>query len=358
MIWNRIYLSLLLIIISMFSCGNMQSDKKTISNNNKINEKDMTEVSEIYLAGGCFWGTEYFMQQIPGVLQTEVGYANGKTDNPTYEEVCSGKSGHAETVRVAYNPKQVALSTLLELYFKTIDPTAINRQGNDVGSQYRTGIYFTNPDDEQVAKRELEILQKQYTQPIVVEVRPLDNFFKAEEYHQDYLEKNPRGYCHISPDLIEWVRNYTTQSRYSKPDRLELKERLTPIQYTVTQENGTERAFQNEYWNEERAGIYVDITTGEPLFVSSDKFDSGCGWPAFSRPISAELLVQLRDSTHGMERIEVRSKLGDAHLGHVFPDGPKAQGGLRYCINSAALRFISKADMEAEGYGDYLYLIK
>ena len=156
MIWNRIYLSLLLIIISMFSCGNMQSDKKTISNNNKINEKDMTEVSEIYLAGGCFWGTEYFMQQIPGVLQTEVGYANGKTDNPTYEEVCSGKSGHAETVRVAYNPKQVALSTLLELYFKTIDPTAINRQGNDVGSQYRTGIYFTNPDDEQVAKRELE----------------------------------------------------------------------------------------------------------------------------------------------------------------------------------------------------------
>ena len=193
---------------------------------------------------------------------------------------------------------------------------------------------------------------------MVVEVAPLDNFYDEELYHQDYLDKNPRGYCHITPKMMAIARNTHKAAVYSKPSKEELKECLTPIQYEVTQENGTEPPFRNEYWNEKREGIYVDITTGEPLFLSTDKFDSGCGWPSFTRPIGGELIVQKRDESHGMNRVEVRSRLGEAHLGHVFTDGPMEDGGLRYCINSASLRFIPKEDMEREGYGEYVTLVK
>ena len=273
----------------------------------------MNTQSEIYFAGGCFWGTEHFMKQIDGVTNTRVGYANGKISikNPTYEQVCNDNTGFAETVEVSYDPRQADLKLLIELFFKTIDPTSINRQGNDIGSQYRTGIYYTNTDDLPIIKETVEALAKNYTKPIVVEIQPLSNFYPAEDYHQDYLDKHPDGYCHISPDLFDFARKANN----------------------------------------------VDITTGEPLFISTDKFDSGCGWPSFSKPIDKSLVMEKTDLSHGMKRIEIRSKTGDAHLGHVFNDGPADKGGLRYCINSASLRFIPKAKMEEEGYADYLPLL-
>lgn len=324
----------------------------------QISIAKMEKQSEIYLAGGCFWGTEHFMKQVRGVESTEAGYANGNTKNPTYEEVCHNNTGFAETVKVVYNPQEVSLGLLLDLYFKTIDPTSIDRQGNDRGPQYRTGIYYTDPADLPVIRNSISALEKNYTKPIVVEVEPLKNFYKAEGYHQDYLDKHPGGYCHINPQLFELARRANAKTNYKKKDDATLRSVLSPEQYAVTQKNATEPAFHNEYWKEKREGIYVDVTTGEPLFVSTDKFDSGCGWPSFSKPIDKNLIEEKLDASHGMLRMEVRSKTGDAHLGHVFTDGPKDKGGLRYCINSASLRFIPKEKMKAEGYGAYLPLLE
>ncbi len=314
---------------------------------------------EIYFAGGCFWGTEHFMQQIEGVLSTQVGYANGNKENPTYQEVCTGTTHFAETVKVAYHPEKADLPFLIDLFFKTIDPTSLNRQGFDVGTQYRTGIYYVDPSDKAVIERTVKQLAQNYKEPLQVEIKPLQNFYPAEDYHQKYLDKNPGGYCHIHPGLFDMARKARMKkTTYAKPDPSKLREQLTPLQYAVTQENATEPPFKNAYWDEDRKGIYVDVTTGEPLFVSTDKFDSGCGWPSFSKPIDAARMVEKSDHSHGMIRTEVRSATGDAHLGHVFNDGPKDKGGLRYCINSASLRFIPKEKMELEGYGDYLELVK
>ena len=316
---------------------------------------DMTQTKEIYLAGGCFWGTEHFLKQVRGVVATEVGYANGHTERPTYEEVCQHHTGFAETVRVTYAPEQLSLRQLLDLYFLTIDPTSLNRQGGDVGDQYRTGIYYTDSTDLPVIQAALSALQSKYNKPLAIELAPLKNFYNAEDYHQDYLDKNPSGYCHIRPELFRIARE---ANPYVRPSDSELRQRLTATQYAVTQHAATEHPFDNDYWNEHREGIYVDITTGEPLFVSADKFDSGCGWPSFSRPIDNKLLEEHQDKTLGMLRIEVRSKTGKAHLGHVFDDGPKERGGLRYCINSAALRFVPRDSMVQQGYGKYLPLLQ
>lgn len=295
----------------------------------------------IYFAGGCFWGTEHFFKKIYGVTDTETGYANSVVDNPSYKEVCSGKTDAAETVKVVYDPRLISLGKLADLYFMTIDPTAVNQQGPDVGTQYRTGIYYTSP--EQLAELTPIVEREASRHPgrFAVEVEPLRNFYPAEEYHQDYLDKNPGGYCHLPSRLFRLAAEANRcPSRYEKPSQEELRHRLTPMQYAVTQENETEPPFRNEYWKEHRKGVYVDVTTGEPLFVSADKFDSGCGWPAFAKPIDSVSIKYVRDTSHGMNRTEVRSAVGDAHLGHVFEDGPSARGGLRYCINSAALRFI------------------
>lgn len=316
-------------------------------------------MSEIYLAGGCFWSTEKYLSSIPGVLSTQAGYANGTTDSPTYEEVCSQSTGHAETVRVVYDPQKLSLEFLLELYYGSINPLSLNRQGGDVGRQYRTGIYYTDANDLPVIEQSLARLQKRYDRRIAIEVKPLSNYFPAEEYHQKYLDKNPGGYCHIAPAQFEKVKQAVVNpADYSLPDDEALRGRLTPLQYQVTQQQATEPPFQNEFDHQFRPGIYVDITTGEPLFSSSDKFDSGCGWPSFAKPIDPNVVREQTDSSHGMLRTEVKSRVGDAHLGHVFPDGPKELGGQRYCINSAALRFIPKEEMEREGYGYLLPLVR
>ncbi|WP_411911995.1 peptide-methionine (R)-S-oxide reductase MsrB [Chryseobacterium salviniae] len=343
------------------SCGDAKTKSTAFKKENET-IMDNRNVKEVYFAGGCFWGTEHFFQQVRGVVGTEVGYANGNKVNPTYEEVISHTTGFAETVKVKYDPEQVDLKLLIDLYFKTIDPTSLNKQGNDRGDQYRTGIYSTDKETEAIVKAEVARLAKNYSKPVVVETIPLKNFYKAEDYHQDYLDKNPGGYCHIEPGLFEMARNANPpkkkETQYQKPDKKVLKEKLTAEQYNVTQENGTERPFQNEYWDETREGIYVDITTGEPLFISTDKFESGCGWPSFSKPITKQLVEEKLDRSHGMTRVEVRSKTGDAHLGHVFNDGPEDKGGLRYCINSASLKFIPKAEMKEKGYGEYIALLE
>ena len=315
-------------------------------------------MSEIYLAGGCFWGTERYLSSIRGVLSTQVGYANGNTESPTYEDVCYRNTGHAETVRVVYDPAVLPLDFLLALYYESIDPVAVNRQGGDHGAQYRTGIYYVDDGDLPVIERSIAQLRERYADPIAIEVEPLRGFSPAEDYHQKYLDKNPGGYCHIPKPLFEKAaKAVVNPSLYRAPDADTLRRTLTREQYEVTQNSATEPPFQNEFWNTFDPGIYVDITTGEPLFVSSDKFESGCGWPSFSKPIDPGVTREKQDSSHGMDRTEVRSRAGNAHLGHVFPDGPRQTGGLRYCINSAALRFIPKEAMEREGYGDLLHLI-
>lgn len=311
---------------------------------------------EIYLAGGCFWGLEKYLSSIPGVLETETGYANGKTEQPTYEEVCRHDTGHAETVKVVYDPALISLKRLLSMFYQVIDPVSVNRQGNDVGTQYRTGIYYIEEEDAAVIRASLTELQERFHRPIAIEDGPLENYNQAEEYHQKYLDKNPGGYCHINPSWFERAsQSVVDPYEYHMPDPEELKRRLDPVQYRVTMENATEPPYQNEFWDRYEQGIYVDITTGEPLFSSQDKFEA-CGWPSFTRPIDPESVLSKNDFSHGMIREEVRSRVGDIHLGHVFEDGPADRGGLRYCINSAALRFIPKEKMEEEGYGKFLSL--
>ena len=310
-------------------------------------------MKEIYLAGGCFWGVEKYLSMIRGVLDTHTGYVNGNTDKTDYESVCSG-SGHTEAVKVFYNSDIISLERILSIFYESIDPLSINKQGNDRGIQYRTGIYYTDNKDEPVIRKSLLDLEEILSEKPAIEFMPLKNWCVAEEHHQKYLDKNPRGYCHISPKLFEKAENANPIVKYERKTDEDLKKELTDIQYSVTMENSTEKPFTGEYWDFFGKGIYVDVTTGEPLFLSTDKFDSGCGWPSFSAPVSSEVIIEKKDETYGMNRTEVRSKTGDAHLGHVFNDGPKEKGGLRYCINSASLRFVPYEKMEDEGYGFFI----
>lgn len=361
-----IYFVLALVSLSPLPFTHLEA-KMTTDTQNQVAP---VEQAVIYFAGGCFWGVEEYFSRIPGVLDARSGYANGHTENPTYHQVCTGLTGHAETVEVRYDPSQVSLETLTEQFFEIIDPTSLNRQGNDRGTQYRTGIYYTHPEEQARFERILTEKQTHYARPIVVELMPLKNFYLAEDYHQDYLKKNPNGYCHIDFSSLKKLptvppsKNAPTpkdvlgEKTYHVPSASEIKEQLTPLEYEVTQQCGTEAPFTGKYWNNHRAGLYVDVVTGEPLFSSSDKYDSGSGWPSFTKPIHGDALKTHEDRSYGMIRTEVRSRHGNSHLGHVFTDGPQDKGGLRYCINSASLRFIPYEDLEKEGYGAYKALIQ
>ena len=301
----------------------------------------------IYLAGGCFWGIEHLMQSMPGVIDAQSGYANGRrAEDANYTTICNTDTGFRETVRVEYDPEQISLDAILLAYFYVIDPTVQNRQGNDIGSQYQTGVYYTNDKARETVERIAE-LERSRSAEFYVEIGPL-----LKEYHQDYLQNNPFGYCHIP---LEEIRLFSSlridPGDYKKPAEEAIRDMLSVEQYAVTQENGTEYPFQNEFWNQFEKGIYVDVVSGEPLFSSTDKFESSCGWPAFSKPIEEPVLVELEDRSHGMLRTEVRSRAGNSHLGHVFENDPESPNGVRYCINSASLRFIPYAQMEDEGYG-------
>lgn len=316
-------------------------------------------LKSIWLAGGCFWGLEAYMDRVPGVADVVSGYANGKTENPTYEDVVYNGTGHAETVQVKYDPSMISLDELLNYFFRVINPTILNQQGADIGSQYRTGIYYSDEAAElAVIEKAVETEQNEHKAMIVTEVLPLVHFFPAEERHQNFLDKNPTGYCHIDFDkLYEEESIVVDPNKYVRPSDIERKAMLTDQQYNVTQMDETEYAFENEFHDNHEPGIYVDIVTGEPLFSSKDKYDSGCGWPSFVKPIDIESIIFLQDESYGMIRTEVRSRVGDSHLGHVFTDGPIDRGGLRYCINSASLRFIHLENMVEEGYGFFLPVV-
>ncbi len=313
---------------------------------------------EIYLAGGCFWGTEAYLKRIPGVLETEVGYANSSVPDPTYEQVCSGATGAAETVRVVFDADVLPLPLLLAAYLRTVDPFALNRQGNDVGTQYRTGIYWTDPADEAAVVSALVNLARTAGKNPRIEAGQLQNFYPAEAYHQDYLGQNPLGYCHVNlADADAFVAEHAAdfaiaREGYARPDDDAIRAQLSSEAFEVTQHAATDRAHTHPYDQQFEDGIYVDVVSGEPLFSSRDKFDAGCGWPSFSRPIAQSVVAEAVDgSIPGMPRVEVRSTAADSHLGHVFPDGPAELGGQRYCINGSALRFIPVDQLEAEGYG-------
>ena len=368
-----ILVSLMLIAVAL---GNATSDDynkykngEIFMNNSGLPENpnlkvdySSSELKNIWLAGGCFWGVEAYMARVPGIADVTSGYANGKTENPTYQDVCYNNTGHAEAVQVSYDPARIDLVGVLEEFFKIIDPVTLNRQGNDRGSQYRTGIYYQDEADLKVINGVVAEEQKKYSKKIVTEVEPLRHYYLAEEYHQDYLEKNPGGYCHVSFDTLPTAPDEELpsldQSRYNKPDLSTLRITLTKEQFDITQNSGTEYPGTGIYDQHFEKGIYVDVVTGEPLFSSNDKFDAGCGWPSFSKPIADEVIEENIDRKFGMTRTEVRSRAGDSHLGHVFTDGPVESGGLRYCINSASLRFIPIEKMADEGYGDLINLIE
>ena len=338
-------------ITALCGCAKAQA-KESSATQHKNGGSSMVNagnIKEIYLAGGCFWGVEGYFSRITGVLDTDTGYANGKTDKTTYQNLHS--SDHAETVKIRYNSGVIGLDELLEHYFRIIDPLSVNQQGNDKGRQYRTGIYYTDKADKPVIDAFMQRMQTQYSRPIAVETEPLRHFIRAEEYHQDYLQKNPTGYCHINLHLADVPLH--DEKKFVVPDAKQIKEALNPLQYSVTQEKATERPFTSEYDKFEGKGIYVDIVTGKPLFSSSDKYDAGCGWPSFTKPITSQAVDFTQDTSHGMNRVEVTSKTGGAHLGHVFDDGPQDKTGLRYCINGASLRFIPYEEMDAAGYGEY-----
>ena len=349
MIWKRGIALLLaaLLCAAALAEGTMTSET----------EEPMENGNVIYLAGGCFWGLEKLMQSIPGVTDAVSGYANGTGEaDANYSAVCAGGTGFRETVQVTYDPGQVSLDALLLAYFYVIDPTVENRQGNDVGSQYQTGVYYADEASRETVER-IAALERGRREKFAVEIGPLVNFFPAEDYHQDYLDRNPGGYCHIPRAEIElFSRLKIDPGDYRKPAAEAIRDKLTEEQYRVTQESATESPFRNEFWNQFEKGIYVDVVTGEPLFSSADKFESGCGWPAFSKPIEEPAVVELPDDSHGMHRTEVRSRAGDSHLGHVFTGDRESPNGVRYCINSASLRFVPYEKMEQEGYGGLLSL--
>ncbi len=330
--------------------GGINDNAKALS---MIIDDEYRNINTIYLAGGCFWGVEAYFERVLGVVDAQSGYANGNTENPSYEEVIYG-SGHAETVRVDYNENIISLEEIILHFLRIINPYSVNKQGNDLGVQYRSGIYYTNEQQMKRVQKVISAFEGQEGKKTAIEIEPLQAFYNAEEYHQDYLEKNPFGYCHISLSLADKPLFEFKVERDMSEEAL--KERLSYSSYNITQNAGTEYPFTSELLDNHEKGIYVDIASGEPLFSSEDKFTSGTGWPSFTKAITTNALEYVSDMYYYV--IEVRSGIAGSHLGHVFTDGPKDQGGLRYCINGAALEFIPFEQMEENGYGPYKILFE
>lgn len=318
----------------------------------KMSNQQTTEELATF-AGGCFWCMVSPFEDLPGIKGIVSGYTGGDKPNPTYEEVRAQTTGHVEAVQIVFEPERFPYEKLVELFWQQIDPTDAGGQFHDRGDSYRTAIFYHNEEQKRIAEESKQKLAAsgRFDRPIIVPILPAGPFYPAEEYHQNFHKKNP---AHYKRDRSASGRDTFIARHWKQPkDKDAALSKLTPLQYEVTQNNATEPPFRNEYYEHKEEGIYVDIVSGEPLFSSLDKFDSGCGWPSFTKPLEAEFVTEKSDYSHSMTRTEIRSAKADSHLGHVFPDGPRDKGGLRYCINSASLRFIPKSDLEQEGYGQY-----